>query len=63
MLPILQIDDEYMRYINVLESVLYSSRQNYVVVEVGARYGTWGARALAAWAQKHSLESAMFIGV
>jgi hypothetical protein len=33
------------------------------MVEVGARYGTWGARALAAWRQLNPDKRAKFVGV
>lgn len=41
------VDDEYPEYIDILETV---NRANdfYVFGELGARYGTWGARSVLA---------------
>lgn len=39
------------------------TKDNFVVVELGARYGTWGARALAAWKQNNPTKKATYIGV
>ena len=45
-LPI--IDDEYMEHTAIYQAVLRSdARRPFVVVEIGARWGTWAARAVA----------------
>jgi hypothetical protein len=46
-LPVL--DDEYPQWIDMLASVVRTPESaHYVMVELGARIGTWGVRALAA---------------
>lgn len=61
------VDDEYPEWVEVLEAVVRTAdtlaaqggrRQRgsggepaFVVAELGARFGTWGVRALAAWAR------------
>jgi len=43
------LDDEYPQWIDMLASVVRTpASAHYVVVELGARIGTWGVRALAA---------------
>ncbi len=60
-LPVL--DDEYEEWVDVLLSVVRTPR-DYVVVELGARYGTWGVRALKAWYQLRGTDArATFVGV
>jgi len=57
------IDDEYPEWVDMLASVL-RTRDDYVVVELGARYGTWGVRALAAFHQLRGRSArAKFVGV
>ncbi|CAE7390747.1 unnamed protein product [Symbiodinium microadriaticum] len=46
-LPI--IDEEYSEYVAVYQAIL-RARGSYVMAELGARWGTWGARAAAALA-------------
>lgn len=40
------VDDEYDEHVAIYESVL-RARRSFVIVELGARWGTWGARAVA----------------
>jgi len=43
-LPI--IDEEYVEHVSVYQSVA-RARKHYIVIELGARWGTWGSRAIA----------------
>ena len=57
------LDDEYEELVDVLQAVVRTPR-DFVVVELGARYGTWGVRALKAWHQLRGVDArATFIGV
>ncbi len=57
------VDDEYEELVDVLLSVVHTLH-DYVIVELGARYGTWGVRALAAWHQLRGPDArATFVGV
>mmetsp|Transcript_12510 Transcript_12510/g.45618 ORF Transcript_12510/g.45618 Transcript_12510/m.45618 type:complete len:794 (+) Transcript_12510:306-2687(+) len=52
------IDQDYMQYIFLLASVLASDPDDrYVVADMGARFGMWGVRALAAYRAKFKRES------
>ncbi len=55
-------DDEYPEWVDMLSSVERTPR-NYIVVELGARLGTWGVRALAAHRQRWGAGNATFLGV
>lgn len=44
--PLPLIDEEYFEHVSVYDSVLRAN-DKYVVAELGARWGTWGARAVA----------------
>lgn len=44
--PLPLIDEEYFEQVSVYDSVL-RAKQKYTIVEMGARWGTWGARAIA----------------
>lgn len=44
MLPV--IDEEYFETIAVYDSVI-NAKKEYVIAELGARWGTWGSRAVA----------------
>jgi hypothetical protein len=55
-------DDEYPEWVDMLASV-ERTPHNYVVVELGARLGTWGIRALAAHQQRWGPRNATFVGV
>jgi hypothetical protein len=55
-------DDEYPEWVDMLASV-ERTPANYVVVELGARLGTWGVRALAAHQQRWGPGNATFLGV
>lgn len=55
-------DDEYPEWVDMLASVERTPR-NYVVVELGARLGTWGVRALVAHQQRWGPGNATFLGV
>jgi hypothetical protein len=53
------LDDEYPQWIDVLASVVRTpALAHYVVVELGARIGTWGVRALAARRFLHGASAA-----
>lgn len=56
------MDDEYPEWADMLSSVI-RTREDYVVVELGARLGTWGVRALAAHAQFWGAGKASLIAV
>jgi hypothetical protein len=57
------LDDEYEEMIDVLMAV-NRTPSHFVMVELGARYGTWGVRALKAWHQlRGSSAPATFVGV
>ncbi len=57
------VDDEYEEYVDVLQAVVQTSRE-FVMVELGARYGVWGVRALKAWHQLRGQDArATFVGV
>jgi len=43
-LPI--IDEEYVEQVSVYQSVA-RAKKHYIVIELGARWGTWGSRAIA----------------
>jgi hypothetical protein len=46
------IDEEYAEHVSVYQSVFrahWSKQQKFTVGEFGARWGTWGARAVALW--------------
>jgi hypothetical protein len=55
------VDDEYEEWLDVLQSVA-RTQDAYVMMELGARYGTWGVRALKAWERLRGTP-ARFIGV
>jgi hypothetical protein len=57
------VDDEYEEFVDVLSAVVRTQR-NFVIMELGARFGTWGVRALRAWHQLRGSEArATFVGV
>jgi hypothetical protein len=46
------VDEEYIEYAHALQSVLeYKPPRPYVIVELGARYGTWAVRCIKALQQ------------
>ena len=48
------VDDEYIEYADALQSLLeHDPSLPYVVVELGARYGTWAVRCVKALQQIH----------
>eukprot|EP01010_Urceolus_cornutus_P005606 NODE_991_length_1183_cov_236.081129_g752_i0.p1 GENE.NODE_991_length_1183_cov_236.081129_g752_i0~~NODE_991_length_1183_cov_236.081129_g752_i0.p1 ORF type:complete len:374 (+),score=62.83 NODE_991_length_1183_cov_236.081129_g752_i0:101-1123(+) len=51
------IDEEFLEYVHLLQTVQWAKERGdgapYVVVEVGARWGTWGFRALNAASVLH----------
>ena len=64
------IDDEYPEYVDMLTAIVHAAERRpspqtpaLVVVELGARYGTWGMRALAAWRALAAPGAALFIGL
>lgn len=58
------LDEEYAEWIDMLRAVLATKEEEFVVVELGARYGTWGARAMAAWMNLYgSSKKKKFVGV
>eukprot|EP00961_Rhodomonas_salina_P254980 3446065-Rhodomonas_salina.2 len=56
-------DDEYFQWVVMLQSVVKSQGRPYVVVELGASFGTWGVRALAAYRQLFPRGSSHFVGI
>jgi hypothetical protein len=56
------VDEEYPEWVDMLYSVS-RVQDDYVIAEFGARYGTWGARGLAAWNQLRPGKNGTYIGV
>lgn len=62
------VDDEYPEYVDMLSAIVHAAERRasepaFVIVELGARYGTWGVRALAAWRALGVPGEALFVGV
>jgi hypothetical protein len=54
------VDDEYQEQVAVYQSVLRAKRA-YNVVELGARWGTWGSRAIAMLRKRNPLPYKLFM--
>mmetsp|Transcript_28208 Transcript_28208/g.66869 ORF Transcript_28208/g.66869 Transcript_28208/m.66869 type:complete len:541 (-) Transcript_28208:12-1634(-) len=57
------LDDEYPEIVAMLRSVIRSRGNHFVVVELGASYGTWGARGVAAARRLYPMATSHFVGV
>ena len=73
------VDDEYPEWIDMIDAAMHAAARaracrdggpssrcpahTFVVLELGARYGTWGIRALAFWRALCAPGRARFVGV